>query len=155
MATDELNRLVSWADALLASMTPAARRQLMGELARNLRASQSKRIRANIQPDGSPMTPRKPLKKLAKQRGATRRKMFQHLVSPRWLKATSTEHQAVIEFVGSANRLATIHQYGLKDRIKGREISYPARELLGITTPEAKQLEELLLVHVTKLKTPK
>ena len=155
MATDELNRLVSWADALLASMTPAARRQLMGELARNLRASQSKRIRANIQPDGSPMTPRKPLKKLAKQRGATRRKMFQHLVSPRWLKATSTEHQAVVEFVGSANRLATIHQYGLKDRIKGREISYPARELLGITTPEAKQLEELLLVHVTKLKTPK
>ena len=119
-------------------------------MARNLRASQSKRIRANIQPDGSPMTPRKPLKKLAKKRGATRRKMFQHLVSPRWLKATSTEHQAVVEFVGSANRLATIHQYGLKDRIKGREISYPARELLGITSHEVEQLEELLLVHMTK-----
>lgn len=150
MATDELNRLTSWADGLLASMTPAARRQLMGKLARSLRASQSKRIRANIQPDGSPMTPRKPLKKLAKKRGATRRKMFQHLVSPRWLKATSTEHQAVIEFVGSASRLATIHQYGLKDRIKGHEISYPARELLGITTEEVEQLEELLLVHMTK-----
>lgn len=148
MATDDLNRLVSWADALLASMTPAARRQLMGELARNLRASQSKRIRANIQPDGSPMTPRKPLKKLAKKRGATRRKMFQHLVSPRWLKATSTEHQAVVEFVSSANRLATIHQYGLKDRIKGREISYPARELLGITNREVGLLEDLLLTHV-------
>lgn len=149
MATDDLNRLVSWADALLASMTPAARRQLMGELARSLRASQSKRIRANIQPDGSPMTPRKPLKKLAKKRGATRRKMFQHLVSPRWLKATSTEHQAVIEFVGSANRLATIHQYGLKDRIKGREISYPARELLGITIQEVEKLEKLLLAGLT------
>lgn len=150
MATDDLNRLVSWADALLADMTPAARRQLMGELARNLRASQSKRIRANLQPDGSPMTPRKPLKKLAKKRGATRRKMFQHLVSPRWLKATSTEHQAVVEFVGSANRLATIHQYGLKDRIKGREISYPARELLGISTEEVGLLEKLLLVHLAK-----
>jgi len=68
MATDDLNRLVSWADALLASMTPAARRQLMGELARNLRISQSKRIRANIQPDGSPMTPRKPLNKPAGSR---------------------------------------------------------------------------------------
>ncbi|ELM3616083.1 phage virion morphogenesis protein [Aeromonas sobria] len=150
MATDELSRLTSWADGLLASMTPAARRQLMGELARNLRASQSKRIRANIQPDGSSMTLRKPLKKLAKKRGATRRKMFQHLVSPRWLKATSTEHQAVVEFVGSANRLATIHQYGLKDRIKGREISYPARELLGITNQEVEKLEELLLAHFTK-----
>ncbi|WP_111809552.1 phage virion morphogenesis protein [Aeromonas allosaccharophila] len=150
MATDDLSRLVSWADALLASMTPAARRQLMGELARSLRASQSKRIRANLQPDGSPMTPRKPLKKLTKKCGATRRKMFQHLVSPRWLKATSTEHQAVVEFVGSANRLATIHQYGLKDRIKGREVSYPARELLGISTEEVEQLEELLLIHMTK-----
>ncbi|MGL6150374.1 MAG: phage virion morphogenesis protein [Aeromonas sobria] len=145
MATDELSRLTSWADGLLASMEPAARRQLMGKLARNLRASQSKRIRANIQPDGSPMTQRKPLKKLAKKRGATRRKMFQHLVSPRWLKATSTEHQAVVEFVGSANRLATIHQYGLKDRIKGREISYPARELLGLETKELEKMEEILL----------
>ncbi|WP_129503783.1 phage virion morphogenesis protein [Aeromonas veronii] len=150
MATDDLNRLISWADALLASMEPAARRQLMGEMARNLRASQSKRIRANIQPDGSPMTPRKPLKKLAKKRGATRRKMFQHLVSPRWLKATSTEHQAVVEFVGSANRLATIHQYGLKDRIKGREIRYQARELLGITNEEVELLERLLLTPLAK-----
>ncbi|HHQ4900516.1 TPA: phage virion morphogenesis protein [Aeromonas veronii] len=148
MATDELSRLTSWADGLLASMTPAARRQLMGKLARSLRASQNKRIRANIQPDGSPMTPRKPLKKLANKRGATRRKMFQHLVSPRWLKATSTEHQAVVEFVGSASRLATIHQYGLKDRIKGREISYPARGLLGVTTEEVEQLETLLCAHL-------
>jgi len=63
---------------------------------------------------------------------------------PRWLKATSTEHQAVVEFVGSANRLATIHQYGLKDRIKGREISYPARELLGMSVLEVENLENLI-----------
>ncbi|MDX7670242.1 phage virion morphogenesis protein [Aeromonas caviae] len=150
MATDDLSRLTSWADGLLASMEPVARRQLAGEMARAVRASQTQRIRANIQPDGSPMVPRKPLKKLAKKRGAARRKMFQRLVSPRWLKATSTEHQALVEFVGSANRLATIHQYGLKDRIKGREISYPARELLGITHQEVEQLEELLLAQLTK-----
>ena len=71
--------------------------------------------------------------------------MFHPLVSPRWLKATSTEDQAVIEVVGSANRLATIHQYGLKDRIKGREISYPARELLGLETKELEKMEEILL----------
>ncbi|MFM1711913.1 phage virion morphogenesis protein [Aeromonas salmonicida] len=150
MAADDLSRLTQWADGLLASMEPAARRQLAGEMARTLRASQTQRIRANIQPDGNPMTPRKPLKKLTKKRGATRRKMFQHLVSPRWLKATSTEHQAMVEFVGSANRLATIHQYGLKDRIKGREIRYPARELLGITTQEVELLEGLLLTHLIK-----
>ena len=150
MATDDLSRLTSWADGLLASMEPVARRQLAGEMARAVRTSQTLRIRANIQPDGSHMTPRKPLKKLAKKRGTTRRKMFQRLVSPRWLKATSTEHQALVEFVGSANRQATIHQYGLKDRIKGRDIRYPARELLGITHQEVELLEELLLAHLAK-----
>ncbi len=150
MAADDLNRLVSWADALLASMTPAARRQLAGEMARTLRASQAQRIRANRQPDGSPMAPRKPQPNLKQGRGRLRRKMFFKISSPAWLKARASEQQAVVEFVGTANRLATIHQYGLKDRIKGREIRYPARELLGITHQEVEQLEELLLAHLTK-----
>ena len=150
MATDELSRLTSWADGLLASMEPAARRQLAGEMARTLRAGQAQRIRANLQPDGSPMAPRKPQPKLKKNRGRLRRKMFFKISNPAWLKARASEQQAVVEFVGTANRLATIHQYGLKDRIKGREIRYPARELLGITHQEVEKLEELLLAHLTK-----
>lgn len=150
MAADDLNRLTHWADGLLASMEPAARRQLAGEMARTLRASQAQRIRANRQPDGSPMAPRKPQPKLKQGRGRLRRKMFFKISSPAWLKARASEQQVVVEFVGTANRLATIHQYGLKDRIKGREIRYPARELLGITTQEMEQLEELLLAHLTK-----
>ncbi|WP_368224135.1 phage virion morphogenesis protein [Aeromonas sp. s4] len=149
MAADDLSHLTHWADGLLASMEPAARRQLAGEMARTLRASQAQRIRANRQPDGSPMAPRKPQPKLKKNRGRLRRKMFFKISSPAWLKARANEHQAVVEFVGTANRLATIHQYGLKDRIKGREIRYPARELLGITSLEVEKLEELLLFHVT------
>ncbi|MDU7777644.1 MAG: phage virion morphogenesis protein [Aeromonas caviae] len=150
MADDDLSRLTNWADGLLAAMEPAARRQLAGEMARTLRASQAQRIRANRQPDGSPMAPRKPQPKLKKNRGRLRRKMFFKISSPAWLKARANEHQAVVEFVGTANRLATIHQYGLKDRIKGREISYPARELLGITEQERDQLETTLLAHLTK-----
>ena len=150
MATDDLSRLTSWADGLLASMKPAARRQLAGEMARKLRDSQAGRIRSNIQPDGSPMTPRKPQPKLKKGRGRLRRKMFFKITSRTWLKASATQSQAVVEFVGTANRLATIHQYGLKDRIKGREIRYPARELLGITEQERDQLETTLLTHLTK-----
>ena len=150
MATDDLSRLTQWADGLLASMDPAARRQLAGEMARKLRDSQAGRIRTNIQPDGSPMTPRKPQPKLKKGRGRLRRKMFFKITSRTWLKASATQSQAVVEFVGSANRLATIHQYGLKDRIKGREIRYPARELLGITEQERDQLETTLLAHLTK-----
>lgn len=150
MAADDLSRLTQWADGLLASMEPATRRQLAGEMARTLRASQAQRIRANRQPDGSPMAPRKPQPKLKQGRGRLRRKMFFKISSPTWLKARASEQQAVVEFVGTANRLATIHQYGLKDRIKGREIRYPARELLGITHQEVERLEELLLAHLTK-----
>ncbi|MFM5110630.1 phage virion morphogenesis protein [Aeromonas caviae] len=150
MAAGDLSRLTSWADGLLASMEPAARRQLAGEMARTLRASQALRIRTNVQPDGSPMAPRKPQPKLKQGRGHLRRKMFFKISSPAWLKARASEQQAVVEFVGTANRLATIHQYGLKDRIKGREIRYPARELLGITHQEVEKLEELLLAHFTK-----
>ncbi|MFM4707720.1 phage virion morphogenesis protein [Aeromonas caviae] len=150
MATDDLSRLTHWADGLLGSMEPAARRQLAGEMARTLRASQAQRIRANRQPDGSPMAPRKPQPKLKQGRGRLRRKMFFKISSPTWLKARASEQQAVVEFVGTANRLATIHQYGLKDRIKGREIRYPARELMGITTLEVQQLEQLLLAHYTR-----
>ncbi|MDH1896664.1 phage virion morphogenesis protein [Aeromonas caviae] len=150
MAADDLSRLTHWADGLLASMEPAARRQLAGEMARTLRTSQALRIRANVQPDGSPMAPRKPQPTLKKNRGRLRRKMFFKISNPSWLKARANEHQAVVEFVGTANRLATIHQYGLKDRIKGREISYPARELLGITEKERDQLETTLLAHLTK-----
>ncbi|HCT5132681.1 TPA: phage virion morphogenesis protein [Aeromonas hydrophila] len=150
MAADDLSRLTHWADGLLASMEPAARRQLAGEMAHTLRASQAQRIRANRQPDGSPMAPRKPQPKLKQGRGRLRRKMFFKISNTTWLKARASEQQAMVEFVGTANRLATIHQYGLKDRIKGREIRYPARELLGITHQEIEKLEELLLAHLTK-----
>lgn len=149
MATDELSRLTNWADGLLASMEPAARRQLAADMARKLRDSQASRIRTNIQPDGSPMTQRKPQPKLKKGRGRLRRKMFFKISSKTWLKASATPSQAVVEFVGTARRLATIHHYGLKDRIKGREISYPTRELLGITEQELDQLETTLLAHLS------
>jgi phage virion morphogenesis protein len=149
MATDELSRLTSWADGLLASMEPAASRQLAADMARKLRDSQASRIRTNIQPDGSPMTQRKPQPKLKKGRGRLRKKMFFKISSKTWLKANATPSQAVVEFVGTARRLATIHHYGLKDRIKGREIRYPTRELLGITEQEFDQLETTLLAHLS------
>lgn len=65
------------------------------------------------------------------------------------VKSQRHPSQAVVEFVGTARRLATIHHYGLKDRIKGREISYPTRELLGITEQELDQLENTLLAHLS------
>ncbi|MCQ4053368.1 phage virion morphogenesis protein [Aeromonas sp. SG16] len=143
---DALQQLGDQAAALLQQLSAPERRKLAADLARTMRATQAERIRANKQPDGTPMSPRKPRAK----RGAIRRKMFTKLVKPAWFKATATANEATVEFTGSANRLATIHHFGLKDRIKGHRIRYPARELLGISTQEMTQLEELLLIHLIK-----
>lgn len=100
-------------------------------------ATQSERIRANKQPDGSAMTPRKPQPKLRGRKGATRRRMFTKLVKPAWLKATATASEATVAFTGSANRLATVHHFGLRDKIRGKTVQYPERQLIGITDAAA------------------
>lgn len=150
MAADDLSRLTHWADGLLASMEPAARRQLAGEMARTLRASQAQRIRANRQPDGSPMAPRKPQPKLKQGRGRLRRKMFFKISNTTWLKARASEQQAVVEFVGTANRLATVHHFGLRDKIRGKTVQYPERQLIGITDADIDRVEDQLLKHLTQ-----
>ncbi|MNZ02361.1 Phage virion morphogenesis family protein [compost metagenome] len=146
MAADALQQLGDQAAALLHQLSATERRKLAAELARTLRATQAERIRANKQPDGTAMTPRKPQPKLRDRRGSTRRKMFAKLATPRWFKAQATANEASVAFTGSANRLATIHHFGLKERIKGRETRYPARELLGIAMP-GREREHFVKIH--------
>ncbi|MFQ2050954.1 phage virion morphogenesis protein [Aeromonas veronii] len=145
MAADALQQLGDQAAALLQRLSATERRKLAAELARTMRATQAERIRANKQPDGTPMTPRKPRAK----RGAIRRKMFAKLVKPAWLKATATANEATVEFTGSANRLATIHHFGLRDKINGKEVQYPERQLIGITDADIDRIEDRLLKSLT------
>lgn len=146
MAADALDQLGQQAAALLAQLSASERRKLAADLARTMRATQAERIRANKQPDGSPMAPRKP----RAQRGAIRRKMFAKLVKPAWFKATATANEAAVEFTGSANRLATVHHFGLRDKINGKEVQYPERQLIGITDADIDRIEDRLLQHLTR-----
>ncbi|WP_439837229.1 phage virion morphogenesis protein [Aeromonas enteropelogenes] len=145
MAADALDQLGQQAAALLAQLSATERRKLAAELARTMRTTQAERIRANKQPDGSPMAPRKP----RAQRGAIRRKMFTKLVKPAWFKASATATEAAVEFTGSANRLATIHHFGLRDKINGKEVQYPERQLIGITDADIDRIEDRLLKSLT------
>lgn len=138
---DALQQLGDQAEALLHQLSPSERRKLAADLARTMRATQAERIRANKQPDGTPMTTRKP----RAQRGAIRRKMFTKLVKPAWLKATATADAATVEFTGSANRLATVHHFGLRDKINGKLVQYPERQLIGITDADIDRIEDRLL----------
>jgi phage virion morphogenesis protein len=151
MAADALDQLGQQAAALLHQLSATERRKLAAELARTLRATQAERIRANQQPDGSAMTPRKPqpTSRLRDRRGGTRRKMFAKLVKPAWFKASATASEASVAFTGSANRLATIHHFGLRDKIRGKTVPYPERQLIGITETDIDRVEDLLLKQLS------
>ncbi|EKS7201775.1 phage virion morphogenesis protein [Enterobacter ludwigii] len=136
---------------LLASLSPAGRRKLAGEIAKELRKSQQQRIKQQKAPDGSPYQARK-RQPLRAKTGRIKRAMFQKLRASRYMKATGRENSAVVEFTGKVQRIARVHQYGLKDRpnTHAKDVQYPERQLLGFSR-EVKQLVETLIIkHLTR-----
>lgn len=57
--SDDLSQLATWAEPLMAKLSPADRRKLTSTIARELRRSQQRRIRRQENPDGSKFEPRK------------------------------------------------------------------------------------------------
>ncbi|MCK6688530.1 phage virion morphogenesis protein [Enterobacter asburiae] len=138
-------------NGLIAALSPAARRRLAGEIAKELRKSQQQRIKQQKAPDGSPYQARK-RQPLRAKTGRIKRAMFQKLRTSRYMKATGSENSAVVEFTGKVQRIAQIHQYGLKDRPSQyvQEIQYPVRQLLGINKSEKDKLESVILFYLSK-----
>ncbi|MCF8582016.1 phage virion morphogenesis protein [Enterobacter ludwigii] len=138
-------------NGLIAALSPAARRKLAGEIAKELRKSQQQRIKQQKAPDGSPYQARK-RQPLRAKTGRIKRAMFQKLRTSRYMKATGRENSAVVEFTGKVQRIAQIHQYGLKDRPNQyvQKIQYPVRQLLGINKSEKDKLESVILFYLSK-----
>lgn len=136
---------------LLSQLQPAARRRLAAEIARRLKASQAQRIAAQRNPDGTPYEPRKPQTRLAAKRGALRRRaMFAKLRTARWMKTAATPDAAVITFAAAVQRMAQVHQYGLRDKVNksGLMADYPERRLLGLAASEIDDIEDRILDHL-------
>ncbi|MDN0081610.1 phage virion morphogenesis protein [Crenobacter sp. SG2305] len=145
---DDLSRLHQWADGLLQNLSPAARRQLAREIAQRLRASQQQRIAAQQNPDGSAYAPR-----LRQKVGKLRKgKMFAKLRTARFLRNTVNDSAAVVGFAGRVDRIARVHQYGLRDRVRpgGPEVDYAQRELLGYTEHDVQMVEDVVLAHLAR-----
>jgi phage virion morphogenesis protein len=143
--SEDLKPLEAWASGLLANLTPAARRALAREIATRLRTSQQQRIAAQLNPDGTPYAPRKP--QLRKKEGRIRRAMFAKLRTNRFMKTEATAEGAFVGFVSQVERIAQVHQSGLRDRVRpsGVEIQYPARHLLGVTDADLRAIEDIVL----------
>ncbi|ENE4179320.1 phage virion morphogenesis protein [Enterobacter kobei] len=136
-------------NSLIAALSPAARRKLAGEIAKELRKSQQQRIKQQKKPDGSPYQARK-RQPLRAKTGRIKRAMFQKLRTSRYMKATGRENSAVVEFTGKVQRIAQVHQYGLKDRPNphSRDVQYAARQLLGCSQADKQLIEKLIIIHL-------
>lgn len=68
------------------------------------------------------------------KKGRIKRQMFAKLRTTKYLKTAATEDSASVQFDGKVQRIARVHHYGLRDRVRrnGPEARYPARRLLGV-----------------------
>lgn len=134
---------------LIGALSPASRRRLAAEIAKQLRAAQQQRIRQQKAPDGSPYESRK-RQPLRAKKGRIKRAMFQKLRTSRYMKARGRNDAAVVEFTGKVQRIARIHQFGLKDRPNphAQDVVYPERQLLGFTLADKQRIEELVAKYL-------
>lgn len=133
---------------LIGALSPASRRRLAADIAKELRRSQQQRIKQQKAPDGTPYQARK-RQPLRVKKGRIKRTMFQKLRTSRYMKACGRNDTAVVEFTGKVQRIARIHQYGLKDRPNphAQDVQYPERQLLGFSQENKKFITELVISH--------
>ncbi|ASL75373.1 phage virion morphogenesis protein [Ralstonia pseudosolanacearum] len=133
---------------MLTKLDAPARRVLARAVAAELRRRQAARIAEQRNPDGSPYVPRKP--QLRHRAGRIRRAMFARLRLARYMKTVADANSVVVTFAGNAQRIATVHQFGLRDRVNkgGLTAQYPARELLGLDDGDLQRITDMVLQHV-------
>ena len=132
--------------ALIAALSPTARRRMAADIAKTLRTRQQRRIKTQKAPDGTPYTARKRQPVKAKK-GRVKREMFAKLRTSRFMKATTGNDAAVVEFTGKVQRMVNVHQYGLKDK-PGRNsapVQYDARPLIGFNDDDRQVVEEIII----------
>ncbi|MDT7309087.1 phage virion morphogenesis protein [Citrobacter freundii] len=133
---------------LIGALSPAAQRWLASDIAKELRRSQQQRIKQQKAPDGIPYQERK-RQPLRAKKGRIKRAMFQKLRTSRYLKASGRNDAAVVEFTGKVQRIARVHQHGLRDQPNphAHEIQYPERQLLGFSQQDKKLVDSLTIAH--------
>lgn len=147
----DIPSLEAFADDLIAALSPVQRKALAKDIAKYLRPAQTRRIAAQLNPDGSPYEPRKP--QIRHRIGKIRRTMFAKLRTSKYLKTQATADGATLSFTGGVEHMALVHQLGLRDvvnRITGKEATYPARELLGMTDDDKAALRALITTHLAE-----
>lgn len=152
---NDLAAVEQLASALLRTVAPPARRKILTAIARDIRRSQSDRIGAQKQPDGSAFAARRPK---PRRKGKLRqRRMFSKIRLAKHLRAAATANEATVGFTGPASRIARIHQLGLDDAPAPgmRKVRYARRVLIGLTPAEVERAMDFLIGSIQSAsKTP-
>ncbi len=151
--SDDLQRLEEWAGALIAKVQPAQRRQLVRQVANDLRRAHARMIAQQVAPDGTPYPARKNRKELRGKAGRIKRQkaaMFNKLRTNTYLQVQMDATQASVGFFGRVARIARVHHEGLQDKVapRGPSYKYPARPLLGFTAADVDTIRRAILEHL-------
>ena len=135
---------------LIEALSPQSRKAMASTIAKRLRKHQQQRIKRQVTPEGQPFVPRQS-QPLRDKKGRIKREMFTKLRTAKYMKAKGTDRDAVVEFTGQVQRMAKVHQYGLRDRpsVRAEEVRYPARPLLGMDAEDMKIVENELLIFIS------
>ncbi|AOE41624.1 phage virion morphogenesis protein [Pantoea agglomerans] len=139
-------------EALISSLSAPARKEMARTIAKKLRASQQQNIKRQQAPDGTPYKPRK-TQPVRSKKGRIKREMFAKLRTAKYMKTQASPNEAVIEFADNVQRMARVHHYGLRERpsLKGKEVQYVSRPLLGINKQDINTIELLMIEQLARV----
>ncbi|MES2300561.1 MAG: phage virion morphogenesis protein [Pseudomonadota bacterium] len=155
---DDLAELEPFLAAYLNKLGPAQRRRVARKVGEALRRANARRIAANVQPDGSAMTARKPRKRMKDAKGRIKRsaKMFPKIKLAKVMKIRATPDEVWLGFAGMIGHTAAAHHFGLEDFVgrdaNGRAVrtKYPERRLLGFGAEDPDAILSVVLALLEK-----
>lgn len=150
MDAPPLEALEPWLRGYLDRLSPREQGKVARAIGAMLRKANADRIRANVQPDGSPMEPRKAQKdrrgRIRKRKG----KMFPRIALARNLKVRTRPDEVEIAFTQRIAGAASVHHFGLTAEVDPRirhsiKVRYVARRLLGFSPADRQAIMDAAL----------
>lgn len=141
-----LDAIEPWLSGVLARLSPGEQMKIKRKIGQLLRRRNAERIRTNVQPDGTPMEPRKPRRdKRGRVRGR-KGKMFPKIGLARTMRVTVRPNEIEVSFSPLVAGAAKVHHWGLVDQVEKKgdapSVRYPARHLLGINPADRDEIME-------------
>lgn len=86
--------------------------------------------------------------RIRNRRTIRQRAMFRKIGSA--MQTGQNDHEVWVQFAGMVSHVASVHQFGLKDRPArlAREVQYDRRELLGLSAADREDLMDAVLEHL-------